>query len=325
MNLNIQTTIVDDVALQFAVAMLLADDPRVKGLVPVVPEFKLQQESELAASALWTLPAASFTVTPVGFQINQVNEPAPGQRVGAGLLVEWPDSTVDSPGVSGPPATYRIHVVAFEERNVNLTPGVGIGIASNQLAWIAADILHLQALPIGGGSGTLWARGTFIEPAHDWMGMFPGIFAHRATFTMTVGRRQTQRAAIVQASFRAGQCVLTCQDPNATIYYTTDGSMPVGSNPNARVYSGAFNVANGTVVTCASRDVGLVLSEVLAYVAPGGTSFNPKNLWWIPISVADGQPAPTVTSAGITVWPFIDTVTGLVVYVTVADGQITVN
>ena len=267
MQLNLQTSIMDATGMQLLVAMLIADDPRIKGIVPVVPQFALHQESELATKGIWTYPPDSFTVTPTGFVINRLADPT-GKKTGCGFIVEWPERTTDSPGVTGPPSTYSIHIVSLEDRNLNLTPNAGIGITSDQLGDIAVDILHMQAVNIAGQIGTFQAKGTYLVPAHDWMEMNPGIYAHRATLHITIGRKQSIRGTNVLATFNNNQCTLNCSDITASVYYTTDGSPPVSVNPNAQLYTAPFPVTCGQVIYCASRNVGTILSEVLKYTAP---------------------------------------------------------
>src|SRR5271157_632891 len=93
--------ITDLVALQNAVTFLLLDDPRLAN-TPVVPEFKLQMTSDQAVECLWKQPRNAFTLTPTGFSLNG----GVTGLVGAGLLVEMPEATSNSPGVTGPPLTW---------------------------------------------------------------------------------------------------------------------------------------------------------------------------------------------------------------------------
>jgi hypothetical protein len=250
--------------------MMLADDPRLLNLVPVVPQFALNQESELATKGIWTYPAGSFLLTPAGFSIQPIADPT-GLKTGCGIVVEWPERATDSPGVSGPPSTYSFHIVALEDRNINQNATVGIGYTSDQLCDIAVDILHLHAIAgIGdrGSTGTLQAVSNYLQPAHDWMDMNPGIYAHRATLRMTVGRKQSQFGTNVLATFDNGQCTLNCSDITATVYFTTDGTPPLGVNPTTEIYSAPFSVTSGQVIYCASRNVGTTLSEILKFTSP---------------------------------------------------------
>lgn len=266
MNIPKLTGVVDLVALQNAITLLLCDDIRLVD-VPILPEIKLQQESELQVDIMWTLPRSAFIVTPSGVTIGAGTGP-----VGAGILVEMPGAKTSSPGVSGPPTDWEINVVAFEERNTNLTPNVGIGLMSEQIAQIVKDILQLQNFGTFASSpwgfGTLRANASWLNPAHDWMQIKPGIVAYRVSFTSTSGVKQTPRSQPVVVSFNTGMCTLTCSDILAAVYYTLDGSLPVKANPNAKPYSAPFSVNSGQQVLAASRRTGFISSEIWGNTAP---------------------------------------------------------
>ncbi len=218
--------------------------------------------------AIWTLPRASFTVRSDGVTINAAPDQQPaGVVIGAGLLVEEPSANTSSPGVTGPPNTWEISVVAFEERNVNWTDGSGTMVAANVAAQIVKDVLHMQHIY---GFGCLQAVRSFLTPAHDWMGLRPGINAWRFTCQATVGVQQTARTASVTATFPGGTCSLACADATADIYYTTDGTIPCKANSNAQLFSdtGAFSVQTGDTILAAARTPGKLLSEVFGFTAP---------------------------------------------------------
>ena len=267
MNIPKLQGIFDEVGFQDAIALLLLDNSNLVN-IPVIPEVKGLIENNQMADVLWTLPRSAITITSVGWNINASVQP--GGLVGGGLLVELPEMDTDSPNVSGPPATWKISVVGMIEPNTALLPGIGIGMTSSQLCQYALDQLHLLNVF---GFGSLKAQTAAIVAAHDWMGMKPGIVAHRVTFTARIGRTQTQRSASVTADFASspGQCTLNCSDTGADIFYVLNGnasSMPVKSNPNAIFYNGAFNVTSGDEILAASRKAGLNTSEIFGYTAP---------------------------------------------------------
>ncbi len=266
------TGIVDMTGLQQAITFLLLDDPQIAaGGAPVVPELKLQMTSDQTVDALWTLPRSAFTMTPTGLL---VNGDATGP-VGAGLLVEMPGAVADSPGVSGSPLTWDVKVACFEERNTNMTPGVGTLVTAEQYAQLVLNALHLQYIfPYG----VLQVQHDAMPVAHDWMSMKPGIFAQYACFKATVGRVQSKRTAPATVTISGGQCTLACADGTAAIWYSTDGSAPVAANAasqnaagvGAQPYTGPFAVASGVTVLAAARS-GLpntVLSAVNGVQAP---------------------------------------------------------
>lgn len=272
-------SITDLTYLQNALVMLLLDDQRLAN-TPVLPEFKLQMENDQFIDMLWQLPRSAITVTPDSSQVapgNSGGNAAPtGGLVGAGILVEMPEMTVNSPDVSGPPGTWDINVVSFEERNVNLTDGVGTGITAEQYAQIVLDILQLQWVY---QFGTLKAKSTAISPAHDWMGLRPGIMAWRTQLTSTTGRVQSPRSVVVQPTLAGSTLTLVCADGGATIYYTSDQSMPcpanVQENPlpgqGATVYSAPLTVTSGQTILFASKNLTVtnqLLSPVGGYQIP---------------------------------------------------------
>ena len=254
--------IIDLVQVQNAITMILLDDDRLT-LVPVLPEIKLHQENDLMIDTVWTTPRSALSVTPNGVEVNFAGD-GKGQ-VGAGLLVEMIEATCPANQLSGPPLTWKIHVVAFEERNTNLTAGTGIGIMSEQLAQIVLDSLHGLFIT---GMGSLQASAVPIQPAHDWMTLKPGLFATRTTVEATVKRQQRAAVVNVSGTWNAGSLTLSCVDGLSAIYYTTDGTMPVASNPNATLYSTPVPVASGTVVLASARKAGANRSNILPFIAP---------------------------------------------------------
>ena len=261
MNIPILQGIIDLTQLQNTMALLLCDDDRLAA-VPVLPEIKLHQESELMVDALWTLPRNAFKILPTGWEISQSGSAG---ATGCGLLVEHVEATCPAPNVSGPPLTWKVHIVAFEERNANLTPGTGIGLMSEQLAQLVLDVLAGQYIY---GLGAFTPSSTPIAPAHDWMSLKPGIFATRATVEATVKRPQSVRSLPPSATFGAGQCTLACADAAAEIRYTLDGSMPLRTNTRSQVYNSAFAVNSGDQILAATRAAGKIGSAIIGFAAP---------------------------------------------------------
>ena len=265
---QVQSVVDDFIALANTFALLLASDDRLQ-YVPVIPEYKLLMDSELATDILWTLPRACIQLTGTGWNVNTTVPDDPSQMppVGCGLLVEMPTFVATATAVTGPPATTEINVVAFEERNINWTSGTGIFISVEQLASIALDVMHLWG---HGLYGTFKAKpGMNPSPARDWMEQKPGIMAYRATVHGMIGRQQTQRETVVTFNFSGGMCTLGCIDVAATIYYTLDGSCPVKANPQAVKYSGPFpSPASGSLVFASAWAPGLVNGPANKGIAP---------------------------------------------------------
>ena len=229
-------------------------------------------ENDQSIEALWSLPRTAFTISPNSITINPGAAPGP---VGAGLLVEMPGFTVNSPKVRGSPATWDINIVAMEERNTNFLAGTGTLITSEQYAELCVDIFQLAYIfPYG----TLTVKQNAISPAHDWMQIRPGIVAYRTSFEATVGRKQSTPTLAAQPMIAGGMCTINVPDGLSVAYYTTDGSMPVSSNSNpnnpagvgATIYTAPFAVTSGTTVLCAARNPnpGYILSSINGALAP---------------------------------------------------------
>jgi hypothetical protein len=198
--------------------------------------------------------------------VRDVNDPPEAAGpVGCGLLVEMVTAKAPSPNTSGPPLTWQVSVSAFEERNTNLTPKVGIFIMAEQLAQLVLDILHLQVFY---GFGQLKTGTAPIGPAKDWEAIYPQIACMRTTLEGTIGRVQTQRAANVAIQFAAGACSIACPDPGATIIFTLDGTPATKANPNAQPYQNPFPVDPGTVVVASSWKDGQLTSAIVGATAP---------------------------------------------------------
>ena len=266
-------SVTNSIALQNAIALLLLSEDRLSK-VPVLPEVKLQRESDLGVDILWTMPRSAITVTNNGVTYSPVTQDQEAAPVGSGLLVEMPEGRTIAPNVSGPPLEWHVSVVAFEERNTNwLAPSpagpymnaVGIGITAEDLCLIVLDVLHLQWLfPYG----TLKTAPVAFGPAHDWMALKEGINAWRTTFVAPMGRTQTVRSAVVAITFMIGMCTLTCPDNAATVLFTLDGSPPVKSNPAAMPYTAPFAVTSGQQVLASSWKPGLVNSAISGGLVP---------------------------------------------------------
>lgn len=251
---------IDVVALQNAIALILRDEPRLSD-IPIVPELKLHMEGDMQASILWTIPRSAFTVTALGVTVNQQSNQGATAPVGAGIMVEMPTASTKSPNVSGAPNTWDIGIVAFEERNMNITPQTGTGLMSEQICLIAKDVLHLQQIF---GFGCLRVKENWFSPAHDWMGIFPGIIANRVVLEGISAGPYTPRSKPVMLSYNAGTGLLTmtCNDATATIRYTNDGTMPVSANSNAQQYTTPIAVSAGDYILAASRTPTTNLSEI---------------------------------------------------------------
>ncbi len=259
---------VDTIKMELYIALLLADEPRL-GSLPILPEFKLQAESDLTVDALVDSPRSSFTVTASGVLINVAKENQGIVPVtGCGLLVEEPQAGTDAASVRGQ-TRWEFSVVAFEDRSKNWTPKVGTMIPASVALQIARDALHLQQVY---GFGCLELVDKWLTPAHDWETIKPGYNASRLTMVARTGTVQSQRTPGIQADFSVpGQCTLKFvdpDDPNAVLCYTLDGTPPVKANQSAQLYQAPFAVNSGDTITAAARSTGKALSEIFGFTSP---------------------------------------------------------
>lgn len=253
--------LVDEIALQKSLALLLCDNTRL-AQVPILPEIKLLEENELLVDALWTLPRSAFTITTDGWTVNQNQT---GGLCGGGVLIEIPEMMTRSAGVSGPVATWKIGIVGMAELNTAFVTGVGIGFTSSQLCQIALDQLQHQNIY---SFGTFETDSQGIQFARDWVELKPGISAHRINLLATVGRVQSTRSTPATVSITGGNCTLACTDGAATILYTLDGTVPTKSNPSTVAYSVPFPITSGQTVMFMTEKANTINSQILGAVAP---------------------------------------------------------
>jgi hypothetical protein len=260
--------IVDLVALQNAVALVLLSDDRL-ATIPILTEIKLHMDNQIAVDALWTLPRSAIQVKPGTIDLFAVpvdgDLPTVPGPTGAGLLVEMPEAKSVSNNLTGPPLDWQIRIVCFEERNINLTAGVGTFIMAEQLAQIVLDILQLQYIyPFG----SFKVSKNAVGPARDWETIKDGLVCWACTVEVHNGRVQTPRSAVCALSFNSGLCTITCPDVAAEVRFTTDGTPATRSNPGTQVYAAPFAVAKGTIVQVSSWKQGNLTSSITGATAP---------------------------------------------------------
>lgn len=208
----------------------------------------------LTPTALSRLPDETLAVEVLAY-ITPRNQ-ADG-RIGCGVIVEKPEFSVESPGVSGPQGNISVEFLVLEDRLTNNGPTEGTLRAANLVAQRILDLLHLHA---DDGVGTFQAVGSAITVARD----FEPLDALRVRLRITAKRLQTTRCAVVRITFANDECTLTCATTDAQIYYCLSGQdqdgnwtepgfpSPSNSAGGAQLYSAAFAVTSGqTVRACA--------------------------------------------------------------------------
>ncbi len=168
---------------------------------------------------------------------------------GCGGFVEMPSIKVDKP--NSQVNRLLASVVFFEERNVNMTPGTGTLKSSEDWATLALEFLRGWIL---GQAGGLVPEPSAIDPAHDWMALYPQIICYRASVSQRLSRTIVARCDMPAIAVDGGlNITLTngANTPDADIYWTVDGTFPCLAT-QANLYAGPFQVDSGAVVQWAA-------------------------------------------------------------------------
>jgi hypothetical protein len=185
-------------------------------------------------------------------------------RSGNGVLIEEVEARINSASVGAQDLICKF--VCFQNGDAAFTPESGSGFFALNLAQTILDLLNRQAI---GNLGTL--QGVGVEKAAD----YEYINAARVTLKIVgAANLLTPRCAQIAFTNNAGTVTLSCSTPGATIYYTTDGSVPCDPalmetisqeviNPNARIYTAPFAVASGDVVTAVAQAAAYNASAIL--------------------------------------------------------------
>lgn len=207
----------------------------------IVEERQFLMQSEVLFTAIWQTQRTDAS-----------GKPTPQAKVGAGIYIEMP--VVDVPKPNSRQHYLKTSVLVLEERNMNLTPGVGTGMSSEDIAELVLGFLFGWTLSL---SSALVPENAAITPALDIMNKEVGLMAYRVTVTLRVERPPQQRCdqpAIQQDADKNWIILNGANSPDATIYYTLDNSFPGRANPRAQIYAGPLTPAPGTtILACAWR------------------------------------------------------------------------
>lgn len=197
----------------------------------VIQEREWLMSSEINFNALWQAPRAARGL------------------VGAGLLVEMPKLDITKPNSLQRNLVVSIGVI--EERNLNMTAGVGSLVSSEEIAEMALDFMFGWVVQ---RSSALTPESGTVRPAPDLI-KGDGLVTYRAAVSLrrehhAVARCDTPVLSEPSAgTFALANGALT---PDAAIYYTTDESFPGRANSAAVLYAGPVALAVGTVLTFAA-------------------------------------------------------------------------
>ena len=235
---------INQVQLQDDLFALLSSDPRLDK-VNIVNERLFRLIPNALESAIWMTPR--------------------GGCQGQGILVEIPKLDVQDPNVSGPVFRPILSFVCVQAGDMAFAPGVGANMYAEEIAQHVTDLLHQQA---DEGIGTFMCDGTAVERATD--PEYQSVNAMRVTLRCSPSQsKQTPRVPVPQIAVFAGAATLTCPDPLALLYYTTDGWCPApDGSPTAQQYTSPFTVASGQVIRFAAWRDGYNNSMIRKYVVP---------------------------------------------------------
>lgn len=177
-------------------------------------------------------------------------------RKGCGVLVEMPTIEVPHQAAPGPQTQLVVTAAVVEDPTINLAAKTGTLLDAETVARFVLMFLHGWLLE---GKGELFADQRAIEPTRD----FPGKVAYRVACPVKLQDTVMQRLSTPSIAEPTPLTLsLTSDNPDAEIYYTTDGSFPGQANPVAVQYADPFAVEAGTLVRWAAFKPGLLPSAV---------------------------------------------------------------
>ena len=192
--------------------------------------------------------------------------------MGVGILVNLPlmDPAEDD-DIPGMQADVLLYLDIMSKDDINLVNSNGANLSAEDVLTIVWLLVN-QWSNTGIGAGNIYVDGA--DPIEDKK----GAYGYRVGLRMRTAQDQPTKVDAPTASFSGGHCTLHVNASGATIYYTTDGSMPgpwtanAGATANtSTTYSGSFTVASGTVIlACAfiPNSTSTVGSDVRSYTAP---------------------------------------------------------
>jgi hypothetical protein len=213
---------------------------------------RLQATEFFANIPVFTLrPRAALTAAQIQDKINAALGTLTPQNGQAGLCatILMPLLTTQKPDLPGPYLHLRCTIRVQENVMVNMGSG-GTQIPCEDAAIAVAQTLHLWTP--GGTAGILRAGADTITPDSSTAG--------RVTYDVLVESEldlpclEKEPQPFISAT--DGVLSIVCHDSAATIYYTTDGSMPWPGNETypstATHYTAPFSASTGTLIRAAT-------------------------------------------------------------------------
>lgn len=185
-------------------------------------------------------------------------------KAGCGILVEMPTGEVKKPNVPGPELTLVCSFLVVEQPMINLNPTTGTQMTAEEALQNVLDIFHQWQVD---DMGAFYAAPKPFEPVDAT----PGTVAYRVRFTLASPKQPTVRLTQPSIAENALEITLanSADNPDAAIYYTTDGSYPAKTevNPGSTLYTVPFTVNSGDTIRWAAYRDGNTQSDVGSAVA----------------------------------------------------------
>jgi hypothetical protein len=206
-------------------------------------------------------PRAALTAAEIQDQINSALGALTSQNSKAGLCatVLMPLLTTERPDLPGPylhlSCTIRIHENVIVNMGAN-----GTQIPCEDAAIAAAQTLHLWTP--GATAGILRVAPDTITPNSSFEGKVTYDVLIESDLDLPTLTKEFQPFI----SVTDGLISIACADPDAAIYYTTDGTLPWPGNDTysstATLYTAPFSASSGTLIRAAAFASGQLGSDV---------------------------------------------------------------
>jgi hypothetical protein len=171
-------------------------------------------------------------------------------RSGAGIVVWMPTLRTEHANLPAGERV-RISITVVEEPNLNATPETGTLISAEDLALAVKDLLHNQLI---WGLAELVSQPEAIVEDQE----FENLLAYRVNFELVLSRSKTARCDTPRIGDAGGEVTLTngANTPDADIYFTLDGTLPVNAaalnpitgvsvNPASQLYTAPIPIPSG--------------------------------------------------------------------------------
>jgi hypothetical protein len=231
--------------------------------------FQLDVAARLESAALFAcIPVyvyrarSALTAAQIQDQINATLGALATQNGKAGLCATVLMPLLDTPSQELPGPYLHLKCAIRVQENVMVNMGVnGTQIPCEDAAIAVAQLLHLWAP--GGTAGILRAATDTITPNSA----FEGRVTYDVIIESDLELALLDKTAMPFIAASGPEIAITCTDPDAVIYYTTDGSAPWAGNEyyscTASLYSGPFATpAAGTLIRAAAFNPALAGSDI---------------------------------------------------------------